>query len=104
MLAKTQKIQNGFRFFFFLMAEKRLYLVKENVFGLIQIGLLLCTSVVMFATNMIYKIIARCLQNSSQLYMVISRPETNRQMFMSKVKNFVIKGISLEGSENRVVS
>ena len=61
---KTQKIQNDFRFFF-LMAEKRLYLVKENVFGLIQIGLLLCTSVIMFATNMIYKIIARCLQNSS---------------------------------------
>ena len=43
------------------MVEKRLYLVKENVFGLIQIGLLLCTSVVMFAANMIYKIIARCL-------------------------------------------
>lgn len=59
-LAKTQRYKTVLDFFF-LMVEKRLYLVKENVFGLIQIGLLLCTSVVMFAANMIYKIIARCL-------------------------------------------
>lgn len=59
MLAKTQKIQNGFRFFFFNGGKETL--VKENVFGLIQIGLLLCTSVVVFATNMIYKI-ARCFR------------------------------------------